>query len=96
MWLQDEPTSHLDMQSIECLQTCLQGYSGGLVLVTHDQHFCDCVADKVLTRFLGTLYMRIVFPSPMQTACLVSVAFAHSHKVPATVTYKSYAWEVCV
>ena len=46
--LQDEPTSHLDMKSIECLQTCLQGYSGGLVLVTHDQHFCDSVAEKVL------------------------------------------------
>ena len=46
--MQDEPTSHLDMKSIECLQTCLQGYSGGLVLVTHDQHFCNCVAEKVL------------------------------------------------
>ena len=44
---QDEPTSHLDMQSIECLQACLQGYTGGLVLVTHDQHFCSSVAQQV-------------------------------------------------
>ena len=47
MLVQDEPTSHLDMQSIEALQTCLKGYTGGIVLVTHDQHFCKSVAEKV-------------------------------------------------
>ena len=47
MLVQDEPTSHLDMQSIEALQTCLKGYTGGIVLVTHDQHFCNSVAEKV-------------------------------------------------
>ena len=47
MLVQDEPTSHLDMQSIEALQTCLNSYTGGIVLVTHDQHFCNGVAEKV-------------------------------------------------
>ena len=50
MLVQDEPTSHLDMQSIEALQTCLKGYTGGIVLVTHDQHFCNNVAEKVPSR----------------------------------------------
>lgn len=45
--LQDEPTAHLDMQSIDALQACLQGYAGGIVLVTHDQHFCSSIAEQV-------------------------------------------------
>ena len=56
--LQDEPTSHLDMQSIECLQACLQGYTGGLVLVTHDQHFCDSVAQQVRDNQLAAALQR--------------------------------------
>lgn len=45
--LQDEPTAHLDMQSIGSLMTCLQDYTGALVLVSHDQHFLASVASQV-------------------------------------------------
>ncbi len=47
--MQDEPTAHLDMQSIGSLMACLQAYSGALVLVSHDQHFVASVASQVST-----------------------------------------------
>jgi ABC transport system ATP-binding/permease protein len=37
--LLDEPTNHLDLPTIERLEAELQGYRGGLVLVSHDRAF---------------------------------------------------------
>jgi ATPase subunit of ABC transporter with duplicated ATPase domains len=35
----DEPTNHMDLPSIECLEDALEGCPGGLLLVSHDVHF---------------------------------------------------------
>ena len=35
----DEPTNHMDLPSIECLESALGDYGGGLLLVSHDQRF---------------------------------------------------------
>ena len=35
----DEPTNHMDVPSIECLESALQGFLGGLLLVSHDERF---------------------------------------------------------
>ena len=35
----DEPTNHMDLPSIECLESALRDYSGGILLVSHDQRF---------------------------------------------------------
>ncbi|KAJ2394684.1 ATP-binding cassette, regulator of translational elongation [Coemansia sp. RSA 2559] len=56
----DEPTNHLDMESIDALTAALKQFSGGVVLVSHDERFIDSVctemwvcADQKVTRFAG-------------------------------------------
>ncbi|MBA3477246.1 MAG: ATP-binding cassette domain-containing protein [Lautropia sp.] len=44
----DEPTNDLDLESIELLETTLQGYPGTLMLVSHDRTFLDNVVTSVL------------------------------------------------
>ncbi|MCP5321113.1 MAG: ATP-binding cassette domain-containing protein [Pseudomonadales bacterium] len=44
----DEPTNDLDIESLELLETTLQGYDGTLLLVTHDRVFLDNVVTQTL------------------------------------------------
>jgi ATP-binding cassette subfamily F protein 3 len=44
----DEPTTHLDMRSIEALISALTQYHGTLVFVSHDVHFIRSIATSVL------------------------------------------------
>ncbi|MFM9001679.1 MAG: ABC-F family ATP-binding cassette domain-containing protein, partial [Opitutia bacterium] len=53
--LMDEPTTHLDISSIDALITALQGYEGTLLFVSHDVHFIRQIARTVLHVHSGRL-----------------------------------------
>ncbi|MFM9017233.1 MAG: ABC-F family ATP-binding cassette domain-containing protein [Verrucomicrobiota bacterium] len=53
--LMDEPTTHLDISSIDALITALQGYEGTLLFVSHDVHFIRQIAKTVLHVHSGRL-----------------------------------------
>ena len=44
----DEPTTDLDIESLELLEDTLQGYTGTLLLVSHDRAFLDNVVTQTL------------------------------------------------
>ena len=60
--LLDEPTNHMDMETIESLQIGLEKYPGTLVFVSHDREFVGSLATRVIelrpdggiTDFTGT------------------------------------------
>ncbi|HLY47475.1 MAG TPA: ABC-F family ATP-binding cassette domain-containing protein [Stellaceae bacterium] len=43
----DEPTNHLDMETREALVAALAEYDGAVVLVSHDWHLVELVADRL-------------------------------------------------
>ncbi len=46
--LLDEPTNHLDVQSAETLELALCAYEGSLLVISHDRHLLDQIADRVI------------------------------------------------
>lgn len=46
--LLDEPTNHLDLKAMEWLEDFLKGLSSAVLVVSHDRHFLDAVADSIL------------------------------------------------
>ncbi|OBT16411.1 ABC-F family ATPase [Vibrio sp. UCD-FRSSP16_10] len=46
--LMDEPTNHMDMESIESLNLALENYKGTLFFVSHDRVFVDSLATRIL------------------------------------------------
>jgi ATP-binding cassette subfamily F protein 3 len=53
--LMDEPTTHLDILTVESLILALENYEGTLVFISHDVHFIRKLATKVLHVNSGTV-----------------------------------------
>lgn len=53
--LMDEPTTHLDIPSIDALINALEQYEGTVIFISHDIHFIRAVAKQVLHISAGTL-----------------------------------------
>jgi len=73
----DEPTNHLDIETVDALINALQMYTGGLICVTHDQHFVEkvckdlwVVENKALKKHQGDFkaYKRGVLKLVMESA----------------------------
>ena len=43
----DEPTNHLDFATMEWLENYLKGYSGAVLVVSHDRYFLDNVCTRI-------------------------------------------------
>ena len=46
--LLDEPSNHLDVTSIEWLETYLKSYKGTVIVISHDRYFLDRVVTKII------------------------------------------------
>ena len=46
--LMDEPSNHLDMESIESLNTALDLFKGTLIFISHDREFVSSLATRVI------------------------------------------------
>jgi len=54
--LMDEPTTHLDIHTVESLILALGSYQGSLVFISHDVHFIRKLATKVIHVRAGKLH----------------------------------------
>ncbi len=48
MLILDEPTNHLDVDAREALVQALNAYEGAVVIVSHDRHMIELVADRLV------------------------------------------------
>ncbi len=53
--LLDEPTNHLDLAAIEWLETWLNDFKGGLIVIAHDRYFLDKVTHRIWELGFGRL-----------------------------------------
>ena len=54
--LLDEPTNHLDIPTIEWLENQMIGFGGAIVFISHDRHFLDGLANKIVWLDRGVLH----------------------------------------
>ena len=53
----DEPTNHIDSETVDWLENYLRRYTGALVMVTHDRYFLDRVTNRIAELDHGELYL---------------------------------------
>ena len=54
MLILDEPTNHLDVDAREALVQALNDYTGAVVVVSHDRHMLELIADRLVLVDGGT------------------------------------------
>ncbi|MGV3551581.1 ABC-F family ATP-binding cassette domain-containing protein [Rhizobium sp.] len=53
--LLDEPSNHLDLESLIWLEDFLRGYDGALLMTSHDRAFMNRIVDKIIEIDAGSL-----------------------------------------
>lgn len=54
--LMDEPTNHIDNETVQLLEEQLKKYRGAIVMVTHDRYFLNSITRKIVEVDRGSLY----------------------------------------
>jgi len=92
--LLDEPTTHLDMPSIDALIGALKDYTGTLIFVSHDVHFIRAIAESTIqiqagkvTHYAGDYdyYLRKSGADSEQSGLIAGLKNARPDGAPATV-----------
>lgn len=52
----DEPTNHIDNDTVDWLEKYLIKFTGSLIMVTHDRYFLDRVSNRIIELDEGNLY----------------------------------------
>ncbi len=52
----DEPTNHIDNETVGWLEKYLSKYTGALLMVTHDRYFLDRITNRIVELDRGALY----------------------------------------
>lgn len=52
----DEPTNHIDNETVRILEEQLKKYRGAIVMVTHDRYFLESITRKIVEVDCGKLY----------------------------------------
>lgn len=52
----DEPTNHIDDETVNWLETYLNNRKGSVIMITHDRYFLDRIANEMLELYKGKLY----------------------------------------
>ena len=84
----DEPTNHLDIDSREALVQALTAYQGAVILVSHDPHLVDCVADRLWLVDSGAVKPFDDDMDGYRKFLLARRAVSHTAKKPATAPKK--------
>jgi ATP-binding cassette subfamily F protein 3 len=91
--LLDEPTTHLDMASIDALIAALSDYSGTVIFVSHDVHFIRAIARETIqiqagkiTHYAGDYdyYLRKSGADSEQTGLIAGLKNARPDGKPAS------------
>ena len=89
----DEPTNHLDIKMMEWLETYLQEYKGGLMIVSHDRTFLDNVTTRILEMEGGQLqsfkgnYTKYLEQKDLQTKTRTAAYEAQKDYIAAQEAY---------
>ena len=54
--LMDEPTNHIDNETVQLLEEQLKKYRGAIVMVTHDRYFLNSITRKIVGVDRGSLF----------------------------------------
>lgn len=52
----DEPTNHIDNETVQLLEEHLKKYRGAIVMVTHDRYFLNSVTHKIIEVDKGNIF----------------------------------------
>lgn len=88
--LLDEPINHLDLRSIQWLETYLSNYKGAMILVAHDRYFLDRIVTRVLdiTHGITHLYKGNYTAYAMQKADILKTKMREYEKQQAMIAHQ--------